>query len=362
VDNGQKFVIGPGITIVQRGLAWFAEIETGREHIARDLQTTDYFEAVERALDLARNPKGREVVRWSKAFAAYYEEYAPLYQCKPSQSKTRGILNEFKRFLDKTAGDGDLPIAAVTRERIEAWIRSIMPTISPATVNSKLRILRAFLRWCVEKKWVAADPTRGIRRLKETKHDDKEHTLDEIARILKAGKKVGDTLVTDFFLLALNIGARPGEIANLHVEDVELKARVLHIRSRATYTIKDRADRRLKLNETALEVLQRRVEVVGDKPDAVLFPTRKGTPIYSSNLSHRFKEIARKAGVERATLYHCRHTFATRSAAHLPQLVLQQILGHSTPDLTARHYIHGAIDQAPAPPEVGGAAMAKPKA
>jgi len=145
-------------------------------------------------------------------------------------------------------------------------------------------------------------------------------------------------------------------VANLRVKDADLTGGVLFIRNHPTHRLKDRADRRVKMNNVALEVLRRRRLAAGPDLEGLLFPSTKGTVLNLSNLAHRFKQVARKADVTRATLYHARHTFASFAAVYLPQFVLQEIMGHSDPALTARHYIHAAAAKAPPPPVIGGTA------
>ena len=145
-------------------------------------------------------------------------------------------------------------------------------------------------------------------------------------------------------------------MANLRVKDADLTGRVLFLRNHPTHRLKDRADRRVKMNDVAIEVLSRRRLAAGPNPETLLFPSKRGTVLNLSNLAHRFKKVAIRAGVLRATLYHARHTFASFAAVYLPQFVLQEIMGHSDPALTARHYIHAAAAKAPPPPVIGGTA------
>ncbi len=284
---------------------------------------------------------------------AYLAEHSPLYHAPRTKAKAAGVLGEFALFMERGAPHQALALDAVTRARIEGWLRDLAPRQSPATCNCKLRTLRAFLRWTVGRGWLPADPSAGIRRLRETRRDDKELTADEVGRLLKAAEASGDELVRDIFRLALNTGVRPGEATNLRVKDADLEGGILFLRNHPTHLLKDRADRRVKMNDIALEILRRRRLAAGPDLESLLFPSKRGTVLDLSNISHRFKQIALRAGVPRATLYHARHTFASFAAVYLSQSVLQEIMGHSDPALTARHYIHAAAAKAPPPPVVG---------
>jgi integrase len=354
--SSSRYPVGSGITVYLRHQTWWADIRRDGIRAQRNLRTHDQKEAVRRALDIGLGTTTIRAVRWQEAFDRYLSEHSPLYHAPQSKAKAVCILGEFARFMEQGGPEGSLALDAVTRTRIEDWLRDLAPRLSPCTCNCKLRTLRAFLRWTVGKGWLPADPSAGIRRLRETKNDDKELTADEIGRLLKAADKLEDTLILDIFRLALNTGARPGELVNLRVKDADLTGGVLFIRNHPTHRLKDRADRRVKMNDVALEVLRRRRLAAGPDLEGLLFPSTKGTVLNLSNLAHRFKQVARKADVPRATLYHARHTFASFAAVYLPQFVLQEIMGHSDPALTARHYIHAAAAKAPPPPVIGGTA------
>jgi integrase len=355
--TSSRYPVGSGITVYLRHQTWWADIRRDGIRVQRTLRTHDQQEAVRRAFDIVQGTSTIRSVRWQEALDRYLAEHSPLYHAPPTKAKAICILGEFARFMERGAREGSLALDAVTRTRIEDWLRDLAPRISPCSCNCKLRTLRAFLRWTVGKGWLPADPSAGIRRLRETKNDDKELTADEIGRLIGAAEKQGDTLVQDIFRLALNTGARPGEVTNLRVKDVDLAGRIIFLRNHPTHRLKDRADRRVKMNDVAYEVLSRRRLAAGTDPESLLFPSKRGTVLNLSNLAHRFKQVAIRAGVLRATLYHCRHTFASLAAVYLPQFVLQEIMGHSTPDLTARHYIHAAAAKAPPPPVVDGTAV-----
>jgi integrase len=352
--KSNRFPVGPGISVFLRFKTWWADIRKDGARFQKNLHTHDYKEAVARALEQAKGPVVAQGVLWSKAVETYLQDHSSLYHAEASKQKAQSVLREFGAVVSDTTAREEFNIGTVRREQVEGWLRRVADRVEPATVNSKLRTLRAFLRWSVGKGWIASDPSAGIRRLREVKRDDKELTPDELGRILKMAGELGEEFIADLFRLALNTGARPGELVNLRAEDVDLEGRVLFLRNRASHALKDRADRRVKLNDLALEVLRRRKLAAGMGLDGLLFPSVAGTVPDLSNLAHRFKRIAVRAGVPRANMYMARHTFASLAAVYLPQFVLQDILGHSDPSLTARHYVHAASAKAPAPPVIGG--------
>ena len=66
-------------------------------------------------------------------------------------------------------------------------------------------------------------------------------------------------------------------MANLRVKDADLIGRVLFLRNHPTHRLKDRADRRVKMNDVAIEVLSRRRLAAEPDPETLLFPSKRGT-------------------------------------------------------------------------------------
>jgi integrase len=73
----------------------------------------------------------------------------------------------------------------------------------------------------------------------------------------------------------------------------------------------------------------------------LVFATRIGTPIDSSNLDHRFQRLAALAGLPKIRFHDLRHTAATVLLAQgvHPRLGME-IFGHSSISLTMNTYSH----------------------
>ncbi len=94
------------------------------------------------------------------------------------------------------------------------------------------------------------------------------------------------------------------------------------------------------MNQTALNILERRAKTRSIKNDLVFFNSR-GTKIESHYLMRTFKEELRKVGISDFTWHGLRRTFATRLAHKgLDIYKISKLLGHEDVRTTQKRYAH----------------------
>ncbi len=182
--------------------------------------------------------------------------------------------------------------------------------ISRSTVNIELRHVKAFLRWCVRRKWLREDPTLGLEFLSTPRRDCERAVLPEEAeRILKKldvcghdGTRCRCRTVAEIARLVANTGLRLGEALYLRARDVDLAGGRIYVRNQVDHPLKDLDDRMVPLNEPAARVLARRMPP-GTSPDALLFSTSSGKAFDRANIAKWFKTAAVLAGVPKAHFY-----------------------------------------------------------
>jgi integrase len=79
----------------------------------------------------------------------------------------------------------------------------------------------------------------------------------------------------------------------------------------------------------------------GAHPEALVFATGKGTPLSRRNLLNRqFKPTCKRLGLEGVSWHWLRHATATlSSSAGTPLGTIQELLGHSSSQLTREVYL-----------------------
>jgi integrase len=239
------------------------------------------------------------------------------------------------------AAIADAPLDAITGETVSRYARhrQEIPENSAVTVNGDLRTLRRILHLAVE--WGRLDRVPTIHELPQSKGRDRVLSFAEEAKYLaKASENLRDAAI-----LAVDTGMRPNsELFPLKWADVDLTTRaecphgVLHVRQGKT----DSAQRSLPLTPRVAEVLQRRKRAAEAKPNSspFVFPG-DGISGHIVSMQHPHEKAIVDAGFASFEFYCWRHTFGTRAAqSGMDRFTLARLMGHSSPSVAARYYIH----------------------
>lgn len=239
---------------------------------------------------------------------------------------------------------------ATTYEALQkAVFRYFSQPCSPGYRNIRLRYLKAFFNWCVAEGYLPANPTAGIKKAKEDLSNIRHVPLEALKKLLQQPDKRSYAGLRDYCLLLVQIdtGARPGELFQVRVSDLNLQARELYIRPEVSKT---RVGRTLVLSPFTTQALAKflKARPTWWSEDVPLFATENGRPLDRSQLAARVREYCRKAGVK-VTPYTLRHTFAVEflKGSNDP-FALQRILGHQDLAMTRRYvrYLQDDIREA----------------
>ena len=178
--------------------------------------------------------------------------------------------------------------------------------------------LSGYFRWALESGHVESNPLARVKRPKVTRGLPKPVADEQLAEILRRAPSPDWRRI---FTLAAYAGLRRGEIATLHRADVtEREIRVLG-----------------KGGKTRLipthRLIWRLVEPLGP---GLVVRTREGRPFAGDSISCTARAMFLRWGMPEVHLHLLRHWFATtvyRGSRDL--LMLQGLLGHSTPVITA---------------------------
>lgn len=217
-------------------------------------------------------------------------------------------------------------------------------TQASKTSSNFLGLLR--MMWKIAKAWgyVTHDPFEGLALPKHQARAPFFFTVDEVKLILVASDLPYKTL----YWMAAETGMRPGELAGLRVEDVNLDGLSVRV-VQSVWAGKVQAPK----NANAVRQLAISPELAGHlriylsawrpNPLRLLFASEKGTPISSSNLWKRhLGPLLDKIGIKRRGLNAFRHTSASfMDRLNTPMTVRQERLGHALGSpVTLAHYTH----------------------
>jgi len=180
--------------------------------------------------------------------------------------------------------------------------------------------------------------------------------VEEAQRFLQLVE--GDRLEA-FFVIAMTLGLRRGEVLGLKWSDIDGGTRTLRVaravqRSGGELRVMEpktaRSRRQLPLPAMTLTALERhRARQMADRLKAgpgwqdlgFVFTIGIGTPLEPRNVNRRFHELRAQAGLDWLRLHDLRHGCATFLLAHgVEPRTVMEVLGHSTYRLTMDLYGH----------------------
>lgn len=202
--------------------------------------------------------------------------------------------------------------------------------VSPTSINTYLRGLKAYTRWLHEE-----GELREIFKVQFLKTEEKvlaTFSPEQVKRIIN-GKPVGsnETRAQAAALTALDSGLRIGELLCLTRADVDLENLILRVKGKGN---------KHRLVPMSIELRKLLYRHLGKHKHALLFATRNGTKPTQRNLSRDFKLLCKRVGVAgvRCSFHTLRHSFAVgylRAGGNL--FYLSKILGHTSVKTTERY-------------------------
>jgi site-specific recombinase XerD len=176
------------------------------------------------------------------------------------------------------------------------------------TLNALRTSLRCFFQYLHRAGAIPHDPGRLIRRARCGRPQPKilsDKEVDRLLAILAADESYEGRRDHVLFHLMLATGIRLGSVVALDVDDVDLDAGVLRLR-----TFKGDREEMVYLNDKMSRHMKEFLDGMQPGP---LFTTRKGRRITRRQVQRRFSQWIEKAKISwHATVHSARHFFATR--------------------------------------------------
>jgi integrase len=233
------------------------------------------------------------------------------------------------------------------------------PGLSPASVRYIHRILRKALGDAVRKGTInrnpavlADPPKRSMARRRD--REMKVWTAAQVQTFLDAA---GGQRLSPAFVLAAHTGMRRGEVAGLRWSDVDLSARLIHVRQAAVAVnyelgLSDmkttNGKRTIDVNDDVVRALtawrakqaEERLLLGADDADLdLVFARPDGQPTHPEVISRTFERLVARSGLPRIRFHDVRHTHASLLLkAGVPIKVVSERLGHATASFTLDVY------------------------
>ncbi len=206
---------------------------------------------------------------------------------------------------------------------------NLSKTLAPQTVKHLLRLLARIINFGL-KKGLCPGLKFKIEMPRVNNLRTEDLSPEQLTDVLEAIDQEPDVQAANFMRLALCTGMRRGELFKLQWQDVDFDRAFIHIK-----TPKGGKDVTIPLNQVARGLLENHPR--SDSP--YVFPGRAGKQ--RTRYPKRIDAIREKAGLpsDFRPLHGLRHFFASQlaSSGEVNMHVLQQLLGHKSPTMTARY-------------------------
>lgn len=257
---------------------------------------------------------------------------------------------------------GDKKLNEITPWLIEKWRSSKVKELKKSSINREITALKAALSKAVEWNLIDKHPLAGLKPYKvdstpNVRFLDKDEetrlrqALDAREKRIKTErdnanlwrKERNYKLLPDLkeisfadhlkplVLLALNTGARRGELFNLTWQDIDFKLKIMTIKGDGT---KSGKTLHIPLNQEALNVLwQWHKQFNGNE---LIFPSKDGQKL--NNVNTAWRAILKDAKIENFRWHDMRHSFASKLVMSGVDLTtVRELLGHADFTMTLRY-------------------------
>jgi integrase/recombinase XerD len=267
-----------------------------------------------------------------KSYVEQYLRHKYRRNCKANT--LRQAATSLEQFLFFFANRGNRVLEQLSREEIEAFVEALQDRgLKPATVNTRLRNVYAFVRYLIIE-YRGFDWGLMERKVKLKLPDRLPRAIDpqHLDQLLAAIDNCRDRAL---ILLLLRTGMRIGELLNCKLEDIDLAEQKILIYQ----SDKTSAGRVVYYSADAQQALLAWLQV-RDAYKQQLFYGHKGKSLCYEAARAIFKKCLQKAGLQHSgySLHCLRHTFATDLLnAKMPLECLRVLLGHCSLEITRRY-------------------------
>ena len=252
---------------------------------------------------------------------------------------------------------GGKKLTKLNVDDIQNWITGLTAKgLAGSSVRTIYRIFNAALQKAVCRHYLVINPCKdtvlpgieqpGINAIAILKQKE----LEKQALKSKDGEAV---------ILALYTGMRIGEISALTWEDIDFENELIYVR-RTLQRVMDYESSGAKtkiITDIPKSNMSYRIIPFGNHLKTYLLKRKalsnssyvvssKGNYAEPRVISYRFRQTAKKAGLENATFHGLRHTYATRCIERGVDIVtLSRLLGHASAKMTLDTYADSTIEQ-----------------
>ena len=270
---------------------------------------------------------------------------------------TPATLAAYRRTVEKNiapdkGGIGELTIAEVTTERVDAFLKSIERAHGPASAKSCRSVLSGMLALAVRNGALKANPVREVERIRQPNRQGaaalSRAELEFLLAAVRTDARLAELDLVDVIEFMAATGCRVGEAIALEWGDVDLDAGTVRLDATVVRVTgqglvrqghgKTAASGRTIVMASPLRELlsDRRGRAIGD----LVFPTMLGNLRDPQNTERDWRDARKRLGLGDVKLHAFRKTVATMlDGAGLSARDVAEYLGHANPSMTQDRYM-----------------------
>ncbi|GAA4680079.1 site-specific integrase [Nocardioides nanhaiensis] len=295
-------------------------------------------------------------------------------RCEGKRAIAENTRRRYREVIKDHVGPavGSLRVREANVTRLDRFIKTVAADVGAPTAKLCATILRGVMGLAVRHGAAASNPMREVATVHVDHKEPRAMTFEEVTRAREAaarysaglpvveGRKVhrGGSRATDLLEIVdvmLATGARIGEVLAIRWADVDLESGVLTVAGTVVASdtpaatpirqpvTKGRKTLAYLLPAFGIEAIMRqRVAMTAANAEDLVFPSLAGTVRDPGNVRKTLHRVLGQVGLEWVTPHTFRKTVATviEREADLPTATAQ--MGHSSEDVTRRHYVERA--------------------
>jgi integrase len=221
-----------------------------------------------------------------------FAEFADIYKERHVQAKRLAIATTIDyRLKPLIERFGNRPVAEIKTADIEDFIADLKKprvvhrqpnrTLSPASINRAIELLRHMMNWAVGREYVERTPfRRGTETLIRKQHEDNQRRRRISEEEEKSLLAVAPPFLRSMIIAALDTGMRQGEMLALRFGDIDEKRQLIVLRGETT---KSKRTRVVPISTARLKAVLHWLRLDADnekKPaEGLVFSDEIGEPI-----------------------------------------------------------------------------------
>lgn len=279
--------------------------------------------------------RGKQILtKISKTTSECFDIYIKHCQIKNLSLQTINYYRfECEQFMAWYGKDND--IAKITPDTIEEYIYHIQTSGASQTyVASKMRQLRAFLYFCMDREYMNKFSVKIPKADEVIKEPYSQYELERLIKKPTSTSWVEwrSWAMINYFL---STGNRLSTVLNIKIKDIDFVSNLIKLNK-----LKNRKQQYVPMSSGLKEVLKLYLELWEHTDEDYLFPESEGKQLSTSGAQWAIRKYNISRNVTKTSIHLFRHTYAKYyimaggEATHL-----QRLLGHSTLTMT-NHYIN----------------------